>query len=77
MAWRVICWPYAIFWDLFRGPVSAWFFRPVDARKARADQLREDARSWRSKQHSGTEDERLMAVELARICEDMAREVDL
>lgn len=53
------------------------FMGPVVARQQQAEQLRADASSWRSKQYEGTPAEREMASELARMCEDRAREVDL
>lgn len=74
---RLLFWPVFIPFDTFRGPVGAWMRGPVDTRKAHAEQLRKDAQSWRAKQHSGTPAERAMADELARMCEERAREVDL
>lgn len=76
-AFRVFLWPGFLPFDMLRGPVGAWMRAPVDTRRARAAQLREDAAAWRDKRHTGTAAERAMADELARMCEERAREVDL
>lgn len=76
-AWRVLFWPVAVVIDGAKVPVAAWFLRPVRVRKERAKQLRQDAAAWRSKQFNGSPTEREMAAELARLCEDRAKEHDL
>jgi hypothetical protein len=77
LLWRTIAWPYALIFDAIRGTVRAWYFHDIDDRKQRAEQLREDARSWDRKRHTGTPAERAMAEELARICRERADELDL
>jgi hypothetical protein len=77
LAWRVVLWPYAIWFDALRGPLRRWLFAPVNDRKERAEQLRKDAASWREKLYSGTPAERAMARELVQLCEERAKEVDL
>ena len=64
----------------FVGPVAAllaFINAPVNDRLERAKKLRADAAMWRDKQRTGTAAERQMAAELARLCEEQAREVDL
>lgn len=77
VAWRVLLWPWGVLFDAVRGPVARWFMHPVNSRRDRAQQLREDAQLWREKRREGSESERAMADELARLCDQMAREVDL
>lgn len=74
---RVLFWPGFMPMDAFRGPVMTWLRAPIETRKSRAEQLRADAQLWREKQRSGTSAEREMAAELARMCDEQAREVDL
>lgn len=76
-AWRVPFWPWAIVWDIASGPFARWFTKPVTDRQAYAAQLRADADAWREKKYSGSPVEREMAAELARICTERAKEVEL
>lgn len=77
MAWRVLAWPWGVVFDQLRGPVARWFDAPIDTRRARAAQLRADAAAWREKQRTGTPAERQMAAELAAMCDERAKELDL
>jgi hypothetical protein len=77
LAWRVAAWPYAIVFDLTRHHIRGWFFQDIDTRKQRATQLREDAKGWDEKRYDGTPAEQAMAAELAQMCRQYAKEVDL
>lgn len=74
---RLLFWPAFVPFDMFRGPVASWMRAPLDTRKDQAARLRKDASAWRDKRYTGTPEERAMADELARMCEERAREVDL
>jgi hypothetical protein len=73
----VFLWPLVIPYDFGRGSFAAWMSAPLTDRRDRANQLRADAGAWREKQRTGTEQERQMASELARICDERAAELDL
>lgn len=75
--WRIPAWPYAMIYDAVRAPLAQWFTKPLTDRLAYAAQLRADARAWENKRYTGTPAEREMAAELARICRERAKEVDL
>jgi hypothetical protein len=77
IAWRVAFWWFAIPLDVVRGPISRWFSNPITDRQQRAQQLREDARAWDAKRHTGTPAEQAMAAELADMCRARATEIDL
>lgn len=77
LLWRVVAWPYAIIFDLIRAGVRTWFFSDIDSRKARAEQLREDAEAWDQKRHTGTPAEQAMAAELTELCKQRAKDLDL
>lgn len=77
MFWRALAWPYAVPFDLIRGGLGGWFMAPITSRKDRAEQLRADAAAWRAKRYDGTPAEQAMADELARLCDEQAREIDL
>jgi hypothetical protein len=77
LVWRALAWPYAVVFDLLRDRVAGWIWAPVNDRRAQAEQHRADADAWRGKQWTGTPAEREMAAELARMCDERAREVDL
>ncbi len=74
---RLLGWPVAMPYDLFRACSWGWLTAPIDAPHRRAQQFREDAEVWRAKRYDGTPAERAMADELARMCDERAREVDL
>lgn len=78
LAWRVVFWPGAMLFDVVRPVISAWFTAPLDARRAKAAQLRKDADVWAEQacvEHDL--DKRIMAEELARMLREQAREADL
>jgi hypothetical protein len=77
LAWRVAFWPYAIVFDALRGPVKNWLVAPVADRRTKAAQLRADAKSWDELRHNGTPVEQAMAADLARLCREWAKDLDL
>lgn len=74
---RLLGWPLAMPYDLFRACFWDWLAAPIDEPVRRAQQFREDAAMWREKRYDGSPVERAMADELARMCDERAREVDL
>lgn len=75
---RVAFWPFLIPFDAVRGPLRQWLTRPLDERRAEAEQLRKDADVWASQARSEHDtDKRIMAEELARMLREQAKEVDL
>lgn len=77
LLWRAVFWPFALPYNAIRGPLFAWSARPVIDRQQRAAQLRADARNWDRLRDTGTPTEKAMAAELADMCRDRAKEIDL
>jgi len=77
VAWRVFGWPYALILDGGRGFVGGWLMAPLNDRKAAAQQARDDAERWWKLHETGTPAEREMAAELARMCGERAKELEL
>lgn len=74
---HILFWPVVMPGTALAPFVGGWFLRPVTDRKERAAQLRADARAWDEKRLTGTPAEREMAQELAKMCRERAREIDL
>lgn len=70
-------WPFAIPLVTLKRVLLSWWSAPIEIDEQRAAQLREDAELWDEKRSNGTKAEREMAAELAKMCRDRARELEV